>query len=350
MTMVAETYEFIVGVDTHSRTHTYALMAARTGAIEETKTFPASGSGINRAAAWIHRAGGPERSVIVAVEGTGSYGAALTRALTGSGLHVVEARPPRRGSRGSRGKSDAIDAIAAARATHALDTARLVRPRAEGTREALTVLLAARRRLDTARTINRNALNALVRTTDLGLDARRALMDAQIELVASWRPRAADPIQVAVARNEARRLAREILTSTASLKENKALLGELVQQLAPGLQNEAGVGPVTAALVLAAYSHHGRVRSEAAFAALAGACPIPASSGNTTRHRLNRNGDRQLNRALDVIARTRLTFDPRTRAYAERRTSEGMNRREIRRCLKRYVARQLYRRLQTIMA
>lgn len=243
MTMVAETYEFIVGVDTHSRTHTYALMAARTGAIEETKTFPASESGINRAAAWIHRAGGPERSVIVAVEGTGSYGAALTRALTGSGLHVVEARPPRRGSRGSRGKSDAIDAIAAARATHALDTARLVRPRAEGTREALTVLLAARRRLDTARTINRNALNALVRTTDLGLDARRALMDAQIELVASWRPRAADPIQVAVARNEARRLAREILTSTASLKENKALLGELVQQLAPGLQNEAGVGP-----------------------------------------------------------------------------------------------------------
>jgi transposase len=181
--------------------------------------------------------------------------------------------------------------------------------------------LAARRRLDTARTINRNALNALVRTTGLGLDARRALTDAQIELVASWRPRAADPLQVAVARNEARRLAREVLASTASLKENKALLGELVEQLAPGLQSEAGVRPVTAALVLAAYSHHGRVRSEAAFAALAGVCPIPASSGNTTRHRLNRNGDRQLNRALDVIARTRLTFDPRTKAYAERRES-----------------------------
>lgn len=336
-------------MDTHSPTHTYALIAAKTGAIEETKTFPASEAGINRAA-WIHRAGGPERSVIVAIEGTGSYGAALTRALNSSGLHVVEARPPRRGSRGSRGKSDALDATASARATLALDTARLVRPRAEGTREALTVLLAARRRLDTARTINRNALNALVRTTDLGVYARRAQTDGQIELVAEWRPRAADPIQVALARNEARRLAREILTSTASLKENKALLSELVQQLAPGLQNEAGLGPVTAALVLAAYSHHGKVRSEAAFAALAGACPIPASSGNTTRHRLNRNGDRQLNRALDVIARTRLTFDPRTRAYAERRTPEGMSRREIQRCLKRYVARRLYRRLQTIMA
>lgn len=147
MTMVAETYDFIVGVDTHSRTHTYALMAARTGAIEDTQTFPASEAGIDRAVTWIHRAGGPERSVIVAIEGTGSYGAALTRALTSSGLHVVEARPPRRGSRGTRGKSDAIDAIAAARATHALDTAQLVRPRAEGTREALTVLLAARRRL-----------------------------------------------------------------------------------------------------------------------------------------------------------------------------------------------------------
>ncbi|MDR6639441.1 hypothetical protein J2Y68_003102 [Paenarthrobacter nitroguajacolicus] len=169
-----------------------------------------------------------------------SYGAALTRALTSSGLNVVEARPPRRGSRGSRGKSGAIDATAAARATLTLDPARLVRPQAEGTHEALTVILAARRRLDTARTINRNALNALVRTTDLGLDARRALSDAQI--VAAWRPRAADPIQVAVARNEARRLAKEILASTASLKENKALLGELVQQLAPGLQNEAGVG------------------------------------------------------------------------------------------------------------
>lgn len=350
MAMVAETYEFIVGVDTHSRTHTYALMAARTGAIEDTQTFPASEAGIDRAAAWIHRAGGPERSVIVAIEGTGSYGAALTRVLTSRGLHVVEARPPRRGSRGTRGKSDAIDAIAAARAAHALDTAQLVRPRAEGIREALTVLLAARRRLDTARTVNRNALNALVRTTDLGLDARRALTDAQIDLIAAWRPRAADPIQVAVARSEARRLARDILTSTAALKENKSLLSELVQQLAPGLQNEPGVGPVTAALVLAAYSHHGRVRSEAAFAALAGTCPIPASSGNTTRHRLNRSGDRQLNRALDVIARTRLTFDPRTRAYAERRTSEGMNRREIQRCLKRYVARQLYRKLQTIMA
>jgi transposase len=184
----------------------------------------------------------------------------------------------------------------------------------------------------------------------LGLDARRALTDTQIELVASWRPRAADPIQVAVARNEARRLAREVLASTASLKENKALLAELVEQLAPGLQSEPGVGPVTAALILAAYSHHGRVRSEAAFAALAGACPIPASSGNTTRHRLNGNGDRQLNRALDVIARTRLTFDSKTKAYAERRTSEGMNRREVQRCLQRYVARQLYRKLQTIMA
>jgi len=191
MTMVAETYKFIVGVDTHSRTHTYALMAACTGGIEETKTFPASEAGISRAVTWIRRAAGPELSVIVAIEGTGSYGAGLTKALSRSGLQVVEARPPRRGSRGSRGKSDAIDAVAAvaaARATLSLDTAQLARPRAEGTREALTVLLAARRRLDTARTINRNALNALVRTIGFGLDARRALTDAQIELVASWRP------------------------------------------------------------------------------------------------------------------------------------------------------------------
>ncbi|WP_460521514.1 transposase, partial [Humibacter antri] len=108
-----------------------------------------------------------------------------------------------------------------------------------------------------------------------------------------------------------------------------------------------GVGPVTAAVFLTAYSHPGRVRDEAAFAALAGASPIPASSGNTTRYRLNRNGDRQLNSALDVVARVRLSNDPDTRAYKQRRLAEGKTAREIRRILKRYIARQIYRTLAT---
>lgn len=120
--------------------------------------------------------------------------------------------------------------------------------------------------------------------------------------------------------------------------------------MAPGILDISGVGPVTAAIVLASYSHHGRVRSEAAFAALAGASPIPASSGNTNRHRLNRYGDRQLNRALDVVARTRGLADPATRAYIERRTAEGKCPREIRRCLKRFIARQILRQLQTLVA
>ncbi|XQZ30526.1 transposase (plasmid) [Arthrobacter sp. NyZ413] len=107
---------------------------------------------------------------------------------------------------------------------------------------------------------------------------------------------------------------------------------------------------MTAAIILATYSHHGRVSSEAAFSALAGASPIPASSGNTHRHRLSRNGDRQLNRALDVVGRARSLTDPDTRAYIERRTAEGRSPRGIRRCLKRFIARQIFRQLQTLMA
>jgi transposase len=132
--------------------------------------------------------------------------------------------------------------------------------------------------------------------------------------------------------------------------DNQRALAEHVELMAPGVLDIHGVGPVTAAIILAAYSHHGRVRSEAAFAALAGASPIPASSGNTNRHRLNRYGDRQLNRALDVVARTRSLTDPATHAYIQRRTAEGRTPREIRRCLKRFIARQIFRQLQPLMA
>ncbi|WP_372488209.1 transposase [Rathayibacter caricis] len=133
------------------------------------------------------------------------------------------------------------------------------------------------------------------------------------------------------------------------MRENRDALAELVELLAPGMQQIYGVGPVTAAAAVAAYSHPGRIRSEAAFAALAGVSPIPASSGNTTRHRLNRGGDRQLNRALDVIARVRMVSDTRTRAYVDRRTMEGRTTREIRRCVKRYIARELFKALEARM-
>ena len=286
----------------------------------------------------------------MAIEGTSSYGARLTRLLEIERFAVCEARPPRRQSRHAQGKSDAIDAVAAARTVLGTATAELISPRAEGLREALRILLAARRSMDTQRTGARNALTALLRTLDLGIDARSPLTPDQITTVQGWRPRHSDGPAAVVARAEARRLAAAVITLGAELEANQKALAEHVDRMAPGVLAIHGVGPVTAAIILAAYSHHGRARSEAAFAALAGASPIPASSGNTSPHRLNRYGDRQLNRALDVIARTHSLTDPATRAYIERRTVEGKSPREIRRCLKRFIARQLFRHLQTLMA
>ncbi len=153
-----------------------------------------------------------------------------------------------------------------------------------------------------------------------------------------------------VAREEARRLARAVLAFTTELETNRTHISDIVQDMAPGLMDLPGLGPVSSAVVLVAYSHHGRIHSEAAFAAIAGVNPIPASSGNTIRHRLNRQGDRQLNKALHTIARTRMQFDAATKEYVQRRTAEGKTLREIRRCLKRSIARELFRKLQTLMA
>ena len=201
--------------------------------------------------------------------------------------------------------------------------------------------------MDTQRTADRNALTALLRTIDLGLDVRTALTNAQIDTIAAWRDRTGD--DVAVARSEARRLATAIRHRTVELDANQAALSTHVDELAPGIRDLSGVGPFTAAIILTAYSHRGRVRSEAAFAAMAGVSPIPASSGNTSRHRLNRHGDRQLNRAIHIIARSRIMTDTTTKAYIERRTNEGKTRREIHRRLKRFLTRSIYRSLTTLI-
>ena len=201
--------------------------------------------------------------------------------------------------------------------------------------------------MDTQRTADRNALTALLRIIDLGLDVRTALTNAQIDTIAAWRDRTGD--DVAVARSEARRLATAIRHRTVELDANQAALSTHVDELAPGIRDLSGIGPFTAAIILTAYSHRGRVRSEAAFAAMAGVSPIPASSGNTSRHRLNRHGDRQLNRAIHIIARSRIMTDTTTKAYIERRTNEGKTRREIHRRLKRFLTRSIYRSLTTLI-
>jgi transposase len=249
----------------------------------------------------------------------------------------------------SRGEIRSIDAEAAARSTIGRRYETLARPRQGGDRAALRVLLASRHLIDQQRTANRNALTALVRSCDLGIVARRPLTDAQIKIIASWGLESSESA-AEIIRSEAKRLATTITEQSELLEENRRCLRQLSELLAPGLQDVPGVGPVTAGILVCAYSHRGRVRSEAAFATLAGVAPLPASSGNKTRHRLSRSGDRQLNRAFDVIVRTRMSYDANTRDYVARRTAEGRTKREIRRSLRRYVCRSIFRELETCMA
>ena len=198
------------------------------------------------------------------------------------------------------------------------------------------------------RTLNVNALLALLRAHDLGFDARKALVPAQIATIARWRERK-EPLELSIAREEAIRLARRVVEVTEQLAANQKRMTELIQQCpAAPLLERVGAGAVSVATVLTAWSHPGRVRSEAAFASLGGVNPLPASSGNTVRHRLNRGGDRRLNRALHTITMTRMVHDPGTREYVAKRTQEGRSYREIRRSLKRYVARTLYRQLNAL--
>ncbi|MDV2982661.1 UNVERIFIED_CONTAM: transposase, partial [Actinomycetes bacterium ARC8] len=249
------------------------------------------------------------------------------------------------------GKSDALDAAAIGTAVLSVEESELRAPRRdEGTRAGLRILSAARDQLTRDRTLNANALLALLRAHDLGIDARKPLVPAQIATITRWRDRQ-EQLEVSIAREEAVRLARRVLEVTTQLAANQKRMTELIQQSpAAPLLEMVGAGAVTVATVLTAWSHPGRVRSEAAFASLAGVNPLPASSGNTVRHRLNRGGDRRLNRALHTITMTRMTHDPGTREYVARRTHEGRSYREIRRSLKRYIARTLYRQLNTLYA
>ncbi len=175
---------------------------------------------------------------------------------------------------------------------------------------------------------------------------RRHSTDEQIARCARLRTSAGQSVEHRATVTAIRAAARRTLALEAEANELETQIELLVRDVAPQLVAERGVGPITAAQVLNAYSHQGRFRSEAAFASLGGAAPIPASSGLTMRYRLNRGGDRQLNRALHTVVLSRLTHDPDTRAYAARRAAEGKSAREIKRCLKRYLARRLYRLLE----
>jgi transposase len=339
----------VVGVDTHRDTHEVEI-ALPTGTPIATCRFSNDSTGYAELLAWIlDHAPGPR--LAVSIEGTRSYGIGLARAVTAAGLMVIECEQPHRAKRRGRGKSDSIDAHLAVLTALRCDTDRLPTPRADGDREALQILLNARHDLTQSHTAHTNRLRALLLSgddTDRHL-ARAALTEPTLASLSRRRcPPGADRAQ-RVRHAELRRLAVAIRASSRELKANQAQLATIVNDLAPTLTTRRGVGPVSAAQVIAAFSHPGRCRDDAAFAALAGTSPLQASSGHTIRHRLNRGGDRALNRALHTIASSRMRYCDTTRAYVERRTAEGKTMREIRRCLKRYITRELHRALTAEM-
>jgi hypothetical protein len=342
--MLAERVEIVIGVDTHKHTHTAAVVVAATGAAVEDLTVDTDPAGYSQLVDLADRHGSRR---LWAIEGTGGYGAGLARHLACRGEEVVELDRPERPARRHGAKSDPLDAVRAAR--EALARPRLAQPRAEGTRYALAVRLAARRSAVDARTDAQRQLNALIIAAPEELRCRfrgqgtRGLVAAaaRLRLNGRWDPEMASTATVL------RSLARRCQQLSTEADDHERAIRALVASWRPDLLEVFGVGPIVAAVVLCAWSHPGRCQSDAAFAMLAGAAPIPASSGQTTRHRLNRSGDRQLNRALHTIALNRLRYDDTTRGYADRRRAEGKTDREIRRCLKRYIARQLYRQLET---
>lgn len=343
--MVADQVDYVVGVDTHRDEHVVAVLVAPVGAVVAQRSVQASARGYAAAARFAEEHADGAR--VWAIEGTGSYGAGLARYLAGRGETVLEVGRGPRDERRLRGKDDSLDAIRAARTALASET--LAMPRAGQRREALRLLLLARR---SAVDVRREALvqlrSVVVTAPDClreqlrGLAAGR-LLERCSRLRRSPSATADELATKLVLRSLARRI--EAATSEAAELEHEILAH--VRALAPRLLDEPGVGPIVAAQLIIAWSHHGRVRSEAAFARLAGVAPIPASSGQTTRQRLSRGGDRQLNRALHTVILHRRLHDPATKEYIARRVSEGKTTRDAVRLLKRYLARHLYRLLQT---
>jgi transposase len=333
------------GVDTHADMH-MAAAVDQVGRVLGTEAFAATAEGYRAALAWMACHGELAK---VGVEGTGSYGAGLARYLAACGVEVVEVIRPNRQARRLRGKSDAADAVAAALAT--LNGEASGRPKShDGTAESIRMLRVARRGAVKARTQAANQIRDLILTAPeivrqqlAGLPRAR-----QVELAARFRPvDLADPAQGA--RAAMRSVAHRHQELTAEIARLGCLLEQLVVVTAPPeFLAKQGVATQTASALLATVGDNpARLRSEASFAALCGASPVDASSGKQIRHRLNRGGDRQANSALWRIVMTRMSCDPRTRAYVARRTAEGKTIKEIIRCLKRYVAREVYKALVT---
>src|SRR5438876_1658368 len=341
--MLADQLDYVVGVDPHRDSHALAVVHVVTGAVVFEETVVASGGGYANALKLVDRRAPGRRAF--AVEGTASFGAGLTRFLTGRGEQVLEVGRLRR-ERRSGGRTDALDAVRAARSVLTRERPRT--PRAGGERQALQALVAAREGAVNAKRAGLCQLRDLLITTPEPLRSElRPLTRARLlQRLAATRPGGGRDPELRGSMLALRPIARRVLQLTAEERELAREIEALTRTLAPQLLDQPGIGPRAAAQLVLSWSHPGRITSEAAFARLAGAAPIPASSGQTIRYRLDRSGDRKLNRALHMIFLTRKRSHPATISYIERRLAEGKTRREANRCLKRYLARSLYRLLE----
>lgn len=343
--MAGSTVVVIGGVDTHGRTHQAAAIDSA-GRLLGGAEFQACAEGYRDLLEWL---GGHGTIGSVGVEGTGSYGAGLCRHLLAQGVDVVEVDRPDRKTRRAKGKSDPIDAECAARAVLA-GTATSTPKDRRGVVESIRMLRIARSGAVKSRTAAVNALKTTMITAPEEVRTALDLLTAAklIDTCRALRPersRLEDPVQGA--KLALRTIARRIEAFDSEIRELDSALARLVGEVAPTTLALVGIGVDHAGqLLVSAGQNPERLRSEAAFARLCGAAPIPASSGRTSRHRLSRGGDRQANRALHMAVVVRLRRCPRTRAYVERRTAEGLSKPEIMRCLKRYLAREVYHALQ----
>ena len=341
--MLAEELDYVLGVDTHRDEHVVAVVTAPAGAVVAGAAARANAHGY-RELLRVAEQHAPGRRAW-AIEGTGSYGAGLSRYLHTRGESVLEVSRIARGERRLRGKDDALDAARTARAALASNT--LALPRRGERREALRLLLVARRSAVDVRREALTQLRAVIVTAPelLRQELCRLPKDKLLDRCSRFRRSSTSADELAT-RFVLRSLAHRIQAATVEADELEREILAHVRALMPALLDEPGIGPIVAAQLIVAWSHHGRLRSEACFARLAGVAPIPASSGQTQRHRLSRGGDRQLNRALHTIVLHRRHHDPATRDYIARRISEGKSSRDATRLLKRYLARHLYRLLE----
>ena len=331
----------IGGVDTHKDLHVAAVVDEQDRVLA-TRCFATTRQGYRQMLTWMRSFGELQR---VGIESTGSYGAGLLRFLQQAGVEVLEVTTPDKHDRRRRGKSDDLDAQNAAHAAFA--GKRTVTPKSrDGMIESLRVLSACRKTAVAARRI---ALQMIQNTVVCAPDGLREMLRSMtrmqlVRTLAAWRPDLTGYRNVEAAyRISLKSLARRYLELHDEIADLDAMIGAIVEELSPTLVARNSIGYAGAAqLLLTAGDNPERLRSEASFAALCGVSPVPASSGKTVRSRLNRGGDRAANSALHIIAIGRLRTDAQTKAYVAKRIAEGHSKLEAIRCLKRYIAREVF--------